>query len=391
MTDSKHDFFKVIDNFARINKVGSVRISKSNPAVFPLASIVIPTYKRAVLLKAAIESALNQQNCPDFEVVVVDDNPERNCDTEQLMRSIADKRISYYKNHQNLGQINNWNRCFELANGKWVVMLHDDDLLLESFLHDCFTVVIERPETGLLKPQWHHWVDDGGQHPDVSNHQGAGELQRVYEIDQLMADRIGAPTGVMINREKFFLTGGFNPDFFPTADKCFVTLFAHYFEVYKLNKTASVYRFLNNESLKIETLQGFLRNDFYLFKQLCRRFKIPASIADNFLGYKLRNITGYYKGINPAFSFDKKSIGLTEPGRFTGRIAYILTGKIVSAYQQFYAVFGQSIFKKRQLHLGVKPVVKKRSAGAPVIALTISQFLEEGLVFFESFETIFSL
>ena len=394
MIDNNRDYLKIVDNFARIREVDSAPIFKSNVLPFPLISIVIPTYKRTVLLKAAIESALNQKNCPDFEVIVVDDDPQRACETEQLMSGMADEKICYYKNEQNLGQINNWNRCFELANGKWVVMLHDDDLLLDVFLEDCFTVINQLPQIGLLKPQWFHWVDDGST-PNIPEDTNTGELQRVYEIDQLIADRIGAPTGIIINREKFFLAGGFNPDFFPTADKCFVTLFSYYFEVYKLNKIASVYRLLNNDSLKTEVLSGFLHNDFFLFKQLCRRFKIPALIADNFLGYKLRNIVGYYKNINPAFSFNKKAIGLTEPGRVVGRISYILTNKIVSTYRKFYDVFGPLVFKKRQRNLtliAVEEKVKKGTTGVPVIAWTISQFLEEGfLAFFESCETVFSL
>ncbi len=395
MIDKNKDYLKIVDNFARTREVGSTTIFKSNSLNPPLVSIVIPTYKRPVLLKAAIESALNQKNCPDFELIVVDDDPERDCDTEKLMQSISDEKISYYKNGQNLGQINNWNRCFELANGEWVVMLHDDDLLLELFLQDCFAVINQLPQIGLLKPQWFHWVDEGSK-PNIPEDTNKVELQRVYEIDQLIIDRIGAPTGIIVNSEKFFLTGGFNPDFFPTADKCFVTLFSYYFEVYKLNKIASVYRFLNNDSLKTEVLQGFLHNDFFLFQQLCRRFKIPALIADNFLGYKLRNIVGYYKGINPAFSFDKKAIGLTEPGRIVGRISYIVTDKIVSTYRKYYDVFGQLVFKRRQrklaLKLAVKEKVKKGSTGVPVIAWTISQFLEEGfLVFFEGCEAVFSL
>lgn len=395
MIDNNKDYLKIVDNFARIRGINSAPIFKSNTLPSPLISIVIPTYKRTVLLQAAIESALNQKNCPDFELIVVDDDPERACETEQLMSRMADEKISYYKNEQNLGQINNWNRCFELANGKWVVMLHDDDLLLEFFLQDCFAVINQLPQIGLLKPQWFHWVDDGSK-PNIPEDTNTGKLQRVYEIDQLIIDRVGAPTGIIVNREKFFLTGGFNSDFFPTADKCFVTLFSYYFEVYKLNKIASVYRFLNNDSLKTEVLSGFLHNDFFLFKQLCSRFKIPALIADNFLGYKLRNIVGYYKGINPAFSFDKKAIGLTEPGRIVGRVSYILTAKIISTYRKYYEVFGQFVFKRRQRKLALKLVVKERvkkgTTGVPVIAWTISQFLEEGfLVFFEGCETIFSL
>ena len=384
------------DNLARIADIRSTLIIKNQQLAYPLVSIVIPTYKRAGLLKAAIESCLTQKNAPLFDVIVVDDNPERNCDTEELMKSIADDRVSYYKNTQNLGQINNWNRCFELATGKWVAMLHDDDLLLEFFLRDCFAILNKDAEIGLLKPQWHHWIDDGCQPPYIADDTNTDQIQRVYEIDQLLNDSIGAPTGIVINRDKFFRIGGFNPDFFPTADKCFVTLFAYYFKVYKLNKTASIYRFFNNDSLKTEVLQGFLRNDFFLFKQLCSRCAIPGVLANNFLGHKLRNITGYYQHINPAFSFDKSSIGLTEPNKIVGKIAYKLTDKIVLAYQKYYKLFGWVIFKTRQLDTSIQPIAKRRavqkSAGMSMVALALSQFFEEAcLVFLESSQTLFSL
>ena len=382
MTDSRQNFFKVTDNLARIADVGSTLITKSKLIAHPLVSIVIPTYNRAVLLNLAIESCLNQKNAPRFEVIVVDDNPERDCNTEELMKSIADDRLSYYKNNQNLGQVNNWNRCFELARGRWVVMLHDDDLLLEFFLSDCFAIINNDAEIGLLKPHWHHWIDNGCQPPYIADDTNTCQIQRVYEIDQLMNDRIGAPTGIVINRDKFFRIGGFNPDFFPTADKCFVTLFAYYFKVYKLNKTASIYRFFNNDSLKVEVLQGFLRNDVLLFKQLCRRCAIPGVLANNFLGHKLRNITGYYQHINPAFSFDKSTIGLTEPNKIVGKIAYKLTDKIVLIYQKYYQLFGWLIFRYRQLDPSIQRAAKRRiaqrAAGIPAIALTLSQFFEEG-------------
>ena len=67
MMDKHTDFFKYIDNFAKIAHVVSVPVK--NPEMeSPLVTIAIPTYKRADLLKEAIDSALNQDYDETYEV-----------------------------------------------------------------------------------------------------------------------------------------------------------------------------------------------------------------------------------------------------------------------------------------------------------------------------------
>lgn len=101
----------------------------------PIYTIAIPTYKRTSLLKEAIESALNQSFTGAYDVIVVDNNPDRDDETELMMKGYSDNfRIGYYKNSVNLGMTGNWNRLYELARGKYVVMLHDDDLLYDYYL-----------------------------------------------------------------------------------------------------------------------------------------------------------------------------------------------------------------------------------------------------------------
>ena len=41
-----------------------------------------------------------------------------------------------YVNKENIGMIGNWNRGFELANTKYVAMLHDDDMLADIYLEE---------------------------------------------------------------------------------------------------------------------------------------------------------------------------------------------------------------------------------------------------------------
>ena len=75
---------------------------------------VVPTFKRTELLRFALRSILHQQNLHDYEILVVDDYPTRNDETETMMRNeFCLKDIAYYKNSQNLGQPGNWNKCIE--------------------------------------------------------------------------------------------------------------------------------------------------------------------------------------------------------------------------------------------------------------------------------------
>lgn len=101
-----------------------------NQAV-PAVSVCIPCYRGAAHLAAAIESVL-AQSFSDFELIVVDDqSPD---DTVALMRRFTDPRIQFLVNPVNLGPDGNWNRCLELARGRYVKLLPQDDLLAPTCL-----------------------------------------------------------------------------------------------------------------------------------------------------------------------------------------------------------------------------------------------------------------
>jgi glycosyltransferase involved in cell wall biosynthesis len=92
----------------------------------PLVSVCIPTYCGATFLADAIDSVFNQ-TYPHFEIWVIDDNSPD--DTKAIVSKYTDKRIKYIRNENNLGPQGNWNRCLELAQGKYCKLLPHDDLL----------------------------------------------------------------------------------------------------------------------------------------------------------------------------------------------------------------------------------------------------------------------
>ena len=92
----------------------------------PMVSVCIPTYRGASVLADTINSVLSQ-TYPHFELVIVNDNSPDN--TDDIVASYNDPRIRYARNETNLGPQENWNKCLELAQGKYFKLLPHDDLL----------------------------------------------------------------------------------------------------------------------------------------------------------------------------------------------------------------------------------------------------------------------
>jgi glycosyltransferase involved in cell wall biosynthesis len=94
-------------------------------------SIVIPTRDRLDQLKAAINSIL-QQDYQDYEIVIADNSTNK--DIENWILNFNDSRIRYFPPKQSLNVTENWNRAINLAEGEYILMLGDDDVLVPKGL-----------------------------------------------------------------------------------------------------------------------------------------------------------------------------------------------------------------------------------------------------------------
>lgn len=97
----------------------------------PLVSVAIPTYRGAKTIGTAIESVLDQ-TLADFELIVIDDASSDK--TLQIISTYTDSRIRFYQNTHNLGHAANWNRCLNLASGRYFKLLPHDDVLRKDCL-----------------------------------------------------------------------------------------------------------------------------------------------------------------------------------------------------------------------------------------------------------------
>lgn len=94
-----------------------------------LVSVVIPTFKRSVMLERALRSVLSQ-DYGSFEVIVVDDNGSESSDSEfvtGVVASIGDDRVRVVRNKENLGGAEARNEGIRASCGEFVAFLDDDD------------------------------------------------------------------------------------------------------------------------------------------------------------------------------------------------------------------------------------------------------------------------
>jgi GT2 family glycosyltransferase len=320
MIDDKTLFFSEVSNFEKISKIPSYQIVKSKLDFTPKVTIAIPTFKRVNLLKETLDSAINQIGFINYDILVVDNDPLRGCETEKLLGNYNNVRLNYYKNSENLGMAGNWNRLFELAEGEFVVMLHDDDLILPTFLQEMMKYVIKNPKVGIVKPLIipfsHSLTPDelNFYEKDSINFKGFKLLKskRIYDIDNYEGYMLGAPTGCLFNRKAVLKVGGFNADYYPSIDYSFLILFSNYYKVVILKKKLVLYRWAANETLKLSVLKSFLFDAYYIRSAIFNKYKLPEYFKNIYLLYSVKKDIITWNSINSEFDFSVEEMGFSN-------------------------------------------------------------------------------
>ena len=89
-------------------------------------TVLMSVYNGERFLKESISSVLNQ-TFTDFEFIIINDGSSDNSTNIIREFSLIDKRI-HIVNKQNTGLTNSLNKGIEMANGKWIARVDDDDV-----------------------------------------------------------------------------------------------------------------------------------------------------------------------------------------------------------------------------------------------------------------------
>lgn len=303
MINQHSNLFEYVDNFAKSLDVLSIPIIESTLDHVPEITIAIPTYKRADLLKEAIDSAINQTGYNNYDIVVVDNNPERGCETEKLMKSYNNPKISYFKNSENLGMAGNWNRLYTLAKGKWVTMLHDDDYLLKDYLIEVKKFLIEKFD--VINISYLKWDESKYKEPLVPIKKKVSYIYKYSPFDFLFGFKVGAPLGMIIKKEFMKKIGGFSDSFYPSMDYAFMVRATNYGHVIKLlSKELAVYRYRVNETLNYENMEKFIKMNFFIKNCVIQNLSKKTYIEKYFNRYFNSYSNKYIDSATIRFGFD---------------------------------------------------------------------------------------
>ena len=252
----------------------------------PWLTVFIPTYKRYDLFEQALESVLTQWHA-DFlwDVVVLDNEPYdgKPNRTEKLIRRLKNKRVLYYRNSENIPPADNFNRGIQLARGKWVTMLHNDDLLVANTLQNLGKLIeaYDTPQKplGAIAAQYIQFEYDAEQ--DLAKADLAEMNARLckeptdYKLYPLTHDNVkiyghiggSVPSnGTTFRKEAVLAAGGFNTDYGISGDLILFYNIENRYAAYQTEAPLGFYRWGSNTMINIDSTRRTIR-DGYDFRE----------------------------------------------------------------------------------------------------------------------------
>lgn len=180
----------------------------------PTVSVCIPTYNGGAYIERTIRSVL-AQTFPDFELVVCDDGSTD--DTLERVGRIDDARIRVVASGERAGAAANFQRAVGHAQGEYVKLLCQDDLIYADCLETQVAALRAGAEAGVVMVAAQRDIVDDD---DRVIYRGRGWRGAAGVVSGSWAMRanvragtnlIGEPSAVLLVREVFAAAGGFDP------------------------------------------------------------------------------------------------------------------------------------------------------------------------------------
>lgn len=113
-----------------------------------IVTLFMTTYKRPGYIKLAIESVL-KQTYSNFYLIILDNMSKDN--TKEVVESFDDERVIYIEHDGSLTG-SNFAYAFQLVKTKYIIVVHDDDILESTYLENMLSAMRDHKELTALSP-----------------------------------------------------------------------------------------------------------------------------------------------------------------------------------------------------------------------------------------------
>ena len=131
------------------DKVELERQRKTNFAVNPKFSIVVPLYKTPVEYLEQMVQSVKQQTYTNWELVL-SDGSGKDSPLKEVLARLAAEEARVVENEKTLQISENTNAAMEQATGDFFVFMDHDDMLTEHALFECAAVINKTPEADVI-------------------------------------------------------------------------------------------------------------------------------------------------------------------------------------------------------------------------------------------------
>lgn len=230
------------DNFYnKFKGVESVLVQGRHWDKAPLVTILLTTYRRCDLLKEALDSALNQIGFDDYQVIVVDNEGESIdivTDTAKLLSKYDNDKVIYYRHKKSVSF--KMDNAVKLAKSKWIVFLHDDDVLSPYHLRVLTQIASKNPSAKYISCPMKEFIYDDG-------------IRKIFDVEKYKYSLYTRPKsvacfgyypgwlGALIDREAYINSGGMPTYCNNLGDYCMVQKFHFKYGIWDMEGDTPLY------------------------------------------------------------------------------------------------------------------------------------------------------
>jgi len=116
-----------------------------------LITVAIPAFNGTAFIVQAVESIISQTIKVEH-ILIIDDASEDNTvkKVREIIKNYSLNKIDLVVNNKNVGYQGNWNRCFELCKTNYLVILHQDDMMMVDCCEKQLKFLNENKELALV-------------------------------------------------------------------------------------------------------------------------------------------------------------------------------------------------------------------------------------------------
>ena len=226
-------------------------------------------------------NSILHQSYRDFEVIVNDDCSTD--DTVKVIRSIKDKRIKIYQNKINLGYSKNLEVTRKYADGKYIYLMGQDDILAQDSLKNTFNAFTDNPEVGAVTRPYYWFFDDIQVPVRYKIALNLKKDEKVYinsEPQKVIRvfDSLDQLSGLAYRRE--FIDIPFHPDIFPCHIYPFASIFKKHPVIYLKDYNIAV-RITSSQTRKLSSIYN--RSPLQSWIDMAINLKLPRYIISDFI------------------------------------------------------------------------------------------------------------